>query len=75
MVKSGERQYYGTAASQKSLLDTGSATAAGSVNLVNVLDLESYVRGVVTNESPSSFHVEALKAQAVASPGRTSFRF
>ena len=47
----------------------GSATAAGSVNLVNVLDLENYVRGVVTNESPASFHVEALKAQAVAARG------
>lgn len=47
----------------------GTATPAGNVNVVNVLDLESYVRGVVTNESPSSFHVEALKAQAVAARG------
>lgn len=47
----------------------GSATAAGSVNLVNILDLENYVGGVVTNESPASFHVEALKAQAVAARG------
>ena len=47
----------------------GSATAAGSVNVVNVLELESYVRGVVTNESPASFYVEALKAQAVAARG------
>lgn len=47
----------------------GTATAAGSVNVVDVLDLESYVRGVVTNESPASFHIEALKAQAVASRG------
>jgi SpoIID/LytB domain protein len=47
----------------------GSATAAGNVNVVNVLELESYVRGVVTNESPASFHVEALKAQAVAARG------
>ena len=47
----------------------GTATAAGNVNVVNVLELESYVRGVVTNESPASFHVEALKAQAVAARG------
>jgi len=47
----------------------GSATTPGSVNVVNVLDLESYVRGVVTNESPASFHIEALKAQAVAARG------
>ncbi len=47
----------------------GTATAAGNVNVVNILDLESYVRGVVTNESPASFHVEALKAQAVAARG------
>lgn len=47
----------------------GSATPAGTVNLVNILDLENYVGGVVTNESPASFHVEALKAQAVAARG------
>ena len=28
--------------------------------------LETYVAGVVTNEMPSSFHMEALKAQAIA---------
>jgi stage II sporulation protein D len=33
---------------------------------VNALDLESYVRGVVAGESPSSWPAEALKAQAVA---------
>ena len=33
---------------------------------VNALDLESYVRGVVAGESPSTWPVEALKAQAVA---------
>lgn len=47
----------------------GPATLAGRVNLVNVLELESYVRGVVVNESPAFFHVEALKAQAVAARG------
>lgn len=47
----------------------GTATPAGNVNLVNIVELESYVRGVVTNESLASFHVEALKSQAVASRG------
>ena len=41
---------------------------AGSdgVNVVNVVNLEQYVRGVVALESPSSWPIEALKAQAVA---------
>lgn len=47
----------------------GTATAAGMVNLVNVVELESYVKGVVVNESLASFHIEALKAQAAAARG------
>lgn len=47
----------------------GSITPAGRVNLVNVIELESYVPGVVANESPASFHIEALKAQATAARG------
>jgi stage II sporulation protein D len=38
----------------------------GGLNAVNALDLESYVRGVVSRESPSSWPAEALKAQAIA---------
>ena len=34
--------------------------------LINVLDLESYLKGVVPNEMPVRFGLEALKAQAVA---------
>jgi SpoIID/LytB domain protein len=34
--------------------------------LVNFVSTEDYVKGVVPRESPSSFHIEALKAQAVA---------
>ena len=34
--------------------------------IVNVLDLQSYLKGVVPNEMPTSFGLEALKAQAVA---------
>lgn len=35
-------------------------------NVVNVVDIENYLRGVVPNEMPISFGLEALKAQAVA---------
>lgn len=40
--------------------------AVGGLQVVNALGLEDYVRGVVAGESPSSWHPEALKAQAVA---------
>jgi stage II sporulation protein D len=41
-------------------------TAAGpGLNAINALDLESYVLGVVPNESPSSWPDAALQAQAV----------
>ena len=38
----------------------------GGINAINAVDLESYVRGVVSAESPSSWPSEALKTQAVA---------
>ena len=42
-------------------------SASGSgVRTVNWLDLEDYVRGVVSGESPASWPTEALRAQAVA---------
>ena len=41
------------------------ATAAG-FEVINVVDLESYLRGVVPAEMPASWSTEALKAQAVA---------
>ena len=47
----------------------GSSTAADRVNLMNILEVENYVRGVVANESIASFHMEALKAQATAARG------
>jgi peptidoglycan hydrolase-like amidase len=47
----------------------GPATQAGRVNLVNLVEVESYVPGVVANESIASFHMEALKAQATAARG------
>jgi stage II sporulation protein D len=38
----------------------------GGLNAINAVGLEDYVRGVVSLESPSSWPIEALKAQAVA---------
>lgn len=39
---------------------------AGHVNVYNELDFEKYLYGVVPAEVPYSWHMEALKAQAVA---------
>jgi stage II sporulation protein D len=41
-------------------------SAAGKLQVVNALALDSYVRGVVSSEVPSTWPAEALKAQAVA---------
>lgn len=40
--------------------------AGGYLQLVNVVDLEDYLLGVVPSEMPNSYPAEALKAQAVA---------
>jgi stage II sporulation protein D len=40
--------------------------SGGGVQAINAVDLEDYVRGVVSAESPSTWPAEALKAQAVA---------
>ena len=40
-------------------------TEGAGVTAINVLDIDSYVRGVVAGEMPSSWPLEALKAQAV----------
>ena len=38
----------------------------GGIDTINAVRLESYLRGVVPRESPASWPIEALKAQAVA---------
>jgi stage II sporulation protein D len=40
-------------------------TVGGGMTAVNALDIDSYIQGVVPGEMPSSWHAEALKAQAV----------
>jgi stage II sporulation protein D len=42
------------------------ATATGAINVVNSVGVETYVRGVVAAESPSSWPQDALRAQAIA---------
>jgi stage II sporulation protein D len=36
------------------------------VEAINYLDMEDYLKGVVPSEMPASWHMEALKAQAIA---------
>ena len=38
----------------------------GTFNLVNMIEVEDYLKGVVPNEMPVHFGLEALKAQSVA---------
>ena len=40
---------------------------AGELNIVNALSVDNYVKGVIPNESPPSWPMAELKAQAVAS--------
>jgi SpoIID/LytB domain protein len=42
------------------------SSSSGRIKLVNVLPMDSYLYGVVPRESFSSWHAEALKAQAIA---------
>lgn len=39
---------------------------SGKLTIINELDLEQYLKGVVPSEMPDSFPMQALKAQAVA---------
>lgn len=50
-------------------LSHAGGTPANTLNVVNIVEIEDYVPGVVANESIASFHMEALKAQAVAARG------
>ena len=45
---------------------SSSAPGAFGLSTINVVGLDDYVRGVVSRESPASWPLEALKAQAVA---------
>jgi stage II sporulation protein D len=41
-------------------------SGGGSLNVINALDIDKYVQGVIAGEMPSSWPIEALKVQAVA---------
>ena len=56
----------GTPAKYKGMLELKNTKNNTSFNVVNVVDMQNYLRGVVPNEMPVSFGFEALKAQAVA---------
>ncbi|MBQ8459435.1 SpoIID/LytB domain-containing protein [bacterium] len=47
-------------------LELVTASKEGKFHIINSLELEDYLKGVVPNEMPVSFGLEALKAQAVA---------
>lgn len=40
--------------------------AGDEIRIILVTDLENYVKGVLQSEIPASYHIEAIKAQAVA---------
>ncbi len=42
------------------------SSGGASLNVVNALDLDKYVQGVIAGEMPSSWPLDALKVQAVA---------
>jgi stage II sporulation protein D len=47
-------------------LEIRPSSVPGKLNAINAVGLDDYVRGVVAGESPSSWPMDALRAQAVA---------
>ncbi len=43
--------------------------SSGKIKVINIVDIEDYLKGVVPNEMPVYFGLEALKAQAIAARG------
>ena len=41
-------------------------SSGGTLNVINAVSIDKYVRGVIAGEMPSSWPIEALKVQAVA---------
>ena len=56
----------GTPAKYKGMIEIRNLKTNQGFNIINVLDMENYLKGVVPNEMPVGFGIEALKAQAVA---------
>jgi stage II sporulation protein D len=47
-------------------IEARGGSVPGRLNAINAVDIDDYVRGVVAEESPSSWPLDALRAQAVA---------
>lgn len=56
----------GTPAKYLGMLELKTAKNKIMFNVINIIDMQNYLRGVVPNEMPVSFGLEALKAQSVA---------
>jgi len=52
----------------------GKTDATAKANVVNELPIETYLRGVVPAEVPSTWPVEAVKAQAIAARSYAAYR-
>lgn len=81
-VLSITRDPYGNPRYRGYLEITRDGAAAGKLRVQNVLDpgwvanpLETYLYGVVPGEMPVSYHIEALKAQAVAARTYAAARY
>jgi stage II sporulation protein D len=48
---------------------------AGDIQVINLVDIETYLRGVVPSESIATWPIEALKAQAVAARTYALYHF
>ena len=46
-----------------------SSSKGNTIKAINIIDIEDYIRGVVPNEMPVYFGLEALKAQAISARG------
>ena len=52
--------------SYRGALEVRASSVPGKVNAINAVEIEAYLRGVIAEESPSSWPIETLRAQAVA---------
>ena len=56
----------GTPAKYEGMFEIKASKKSRYFNLINIVDMQTYLKGVVPNEMPVSFGLEAQKAQAVA---------
>lgn len=56
----------GNPAYYRGMIEFKAVQNGGKFNIINILDSQTYLKGVVPNEMPVSFGLNALKAQAVA---------